>query len=81
MLSLSDVTDMARENGSIDQKHLDTLEKLIGLTLDAPIIIASTLEIVLIEKAIERTGDHAENIVEGVNHVVNGTDVRHPAAF
>lgn len=76
-LELSNVTDMVKEDEVIDQEYLDTLKRLIGLKLDEPSMIASTLEIALIAKAIERIGDHAKNIVEGVIHVVKGTDVRH----
>jgi phosphate transport system protein len=38
------------------------------------------MEIVFIAKFIERIGDHAKNIAEGVVQVVKGKDVRHASA-
>jgi phosphate transport system protein len=76
-LELHGVTDMVKDDEEIDQGYLNILKKLIELKLNEPVMVESTLEIALIAKAIERIGDHAKNIVEGVVHVVKGEDVRH----
>ncbi len=63
---------------------LDTLRdqafrKLADTMARTPSCMASTLELMLLTRHLERVGDHATNIAEDVFFVVAGEDVRHHA--
>jgi len=47
------------------------------LTRHTPDALSSALELILIGRHLERTGDHATNIAEDVFFVVAGEDIRH----
>ena len=42
-----------------------------------PSLIESHVEIMMINKSIERIGDHTKNIAEHIVYLVNGQNVRH----
>ncbi len=65
------------EGKFIDTEFRAIMRQLITYMMEDPRTITTALDIVWIAKAIERVGDHAENIAEQVIYIVHGTDVRH----
>ena len=53
--------------------------ELLGLMLKDPTIIKAGLDLILVSRHLERTGDHATNIAEDVIFMVSAQDVRHQA--
>lgn len=74
-------TDLADHVGvlddQVDERFHSVLRHLISYMIEDPRTISSSLSILTIIKAIERIGDHAENISEYVIYQVKGRDVRH----
>lgn len=74
-------TDLAEHVGvlddQVDERFHSVLRHLISYMIEDPRTISSSLSILTIIKAIERIGDHAENISEYVIYQVKGRDVRH----
>ncbi len=64
----------------IDAAFSSILRQLLSYMMEDPRTIGPAMEIVFIAKFIERIGDHAKNIAEGVVQVVKGKDVRHASA-
>ena len=61
----------------IDNEFRSILRQLITFMMEDPRTISTALDIIWIAKAIERVGDHAQNIAEYVIFAAKGTDVRH----
>jgi len=64
--------------------ELDTLKtlvfrELLGMMVRDQAIINASLDLILISRHLERTGDHATNIAEDVIFMVSARDVRHQA--
>ena len=75
-----DVTMAGRivlQDKHIDNEFRSVLRQLITFMMEDPRTISTALDIIWIAKAIERIGDHAQNIAEYVIFVAKGTDVRH----
>ena len=53
--------------------------ELIGMMVKDQSIIKASLDLILISRHLERTGDHATNIAEDVIFMVSARDVRHQA--
>ena len=71
---------IVRQDAEIDNEFRSILRQLITFMMEDPRTISTALDIVWIAKAIERIGDHAQNIAEYVIFVAKGTDVRHASA-
>ncbi len=65
------------EDRQIDLEFRSVLRQLITFMMEDPRTISTALDTIWIAKAIERVGDHAQNIAEYVIFVAKGTDVRH----
>ena len=52
-------------------------KRVTALDQRNPRTISSSIDLVFVAKAIERVGDHAKNLAEGIIYIVKGTDVRH----
>jgi phosphate transport system protein len=68
---------IVRQDEDIDKEFHSILRQLITFMMEDPRTISTALDIIWIAKAIERIGDHAQNIAEYVIFVAKGTDVRH----
>jgi phosphate transport system protein len=66
-----------KEDDQIDQEFGGFVRKLITYMMEDPRTISSSLDLLLVAKAIERIGDHAKNIAELVIYIVKGADIRH----
>ena len=66
-----------KEDDLIDQEYNGFLRKLMTYIMEDPRTISASLNLLFLEKAIERVGDHAKNIAESTIYVVKGEDVRH----
>ena len=53
--------------------------ELLGMMVRDQAIINASLDLILISRHLERTGDHATNIAEDVIFMVSARDVRHQA--
>ncbi len=53
--------------------------ELLGMMLKDQSIIKASIDLILISRHLERTGDHATNIAEDVIFMVSARDVRHHA--
>src|SRR5262245_39086340 len=62
---------------ALDSLRDQVNRKLVDLMRHTPSSLASALELMLIGRHLERTGDHATNIAEDVFFVVAGEDIRH----
>ena len=61
----------------IDNEFRSVLRQLITFMMEDPRTITTALDTIWIAKAVERIGDHAQNIAEYVIFAADGTDVRH----
>jgi len=69
--------DIVRADAEIDEKFSAITRQLITFMMEDPRTISVALEVLFIAKAIERVGDHAQNIAEQIIFIQRGTDVRH----
>ena len=76
-LDAAEAENVIAEGRLIDTEFRAIMRQLITHMMEDPRTITTALDIVWIAKAIERVGDHAENIAEQVIYVVRGIDVRH----
>jgi phosphate transport system protein len=60
-----------------DRLKAEALKNLIELIRNDPPRSESFVELILLSKNMERIGDHATNIAEGVVYMVLGKDIRH----
>ena len=76
-LDAEQAAQVVREDAAIDDEFSAILRQLVTFMMEDPRTISTALQIVWIAKAIERIGDHAQNMAENVIYIVKGTDVRH----
>ena len=72
-----DFDHVLERDDALDSLRDQVNRKLVDLMRHTPDALASALELMLIGRHLERTGDHATNIAEDVFFVVAGEDIRH----
>ena len=76
----SDTTNtmsVLKRDQEVDDDYRLYMRQLLTYMLEDPRTISMSLESIFIAKSLERIGDHAQNIAEGVIYSVSGTDVSH----
>jgi phosphate transport system protein len=76
-LDTAKALEVLKQDDQIDQEFEGLMRKLITFMMEDPRTISSSIDLLFVAKAIERVGDHAKNLAEGIIYVVKGTDVRH----
>lgn len=76
-LDTSDTINVLKMDQEVDDEYRSYMRQLVTYMLEDPRTISMSLESIFIAKSLERIGDHAQNIAEGVIYTVSGTDVRH----
>ncbi len=71
-------TPIIESDQLIDDEFKSIVRQLITHMMENPRTISASIDIIWVARAIERIGDHAENIAEHVVFIVNGLDIRHP---
>jgi phosphate transport system protein len=74
------VIELSETDKHLDADYRAQLRSLITFMMEDPRSISATIDIMFMNKSIERIGDHAENIAEHVVYLTRGIDVRHTTA-
>ncbi|MGA0999865.1 MAG: phosphate signaling complex protein PhoU [Methylophilaceae bacterium] len=69
--------DVIKTDESVDDIYQSCMRTQLTFMLEDPRKISASMEVIYIAKALERIGDHSQNITEYVVYTVKGTDVRH----
>ncbi|HVW08201.1 MAG TPA: phosphate signaling complex protein PhoU [Bryobacteraceae bacterium] len=70
---------LAQDNG-VDEMRAAIQRQVIEMMRTGPDSIERALDHLIAARSLERIGDHARNIAEGVIYLVQGIDVRHRSA-
>jgi phosphate transport system protein len=76
-LDVESALGVLKQDDQIDREFEGLMRKLITYMMEDPRTISASIDLVFVAKAIERVGDHAKNVAEGIIYIVKGTDVRH----
>ena len=76
-LDSSAVLDLVEADGRLDTDYRNQSRLMVTYMMEDPRRIGTWMEVMMMNKAIERIGDHAKNIGEHVVYLVRGVDVRH----
>lgn len=73
----SNSAEVAKQDELVDEQFSAAIRQVVTYMLEDPRTITMSIEVIFVAKAIERIGDHAQNIAEYVVYMVKGIDVRH----
>ena len=76
-LDVQAALEVAKQDQEIDELYTAVLRHLITYMIEDPRSISGVLDAVFAARAIERMGDHANNVCESIIYMVMGKDVRH----
>lgn len=66
-----------KEDSKVDQEYSSAARTLMTFMMEDPRSISHCMNVMWILRALERIGDHANNLAEQVIFMVEGADVRH----
>ena len=73
----SDSRQIFASDLELDELYKAIVRQLITFMMEDPRTISAALDDLWVAKAIERIGDHAENIAENAIYIIEGEDVRY----
>lgn len=73
----SDSRQVIASDLELDAFYQASVRQLITFMMEDPRTIGAALDDLWVAKAIERVGDHAENIAENAIYIIEGEDVRY----
>jgi phosphate transport system protein len=76
-LDVAAAAAVVKQDRLLDDTFRGILRQLITFMMEDARTISTSIEILFVAKALERIGDHAKNMSEGVVYLVKGKDVRH----
>ena len=71
------IVDLRESDRKLDTDYRNQARLLVSRMMEDPHRVGVWLDVMMMNKAVERIGDHAENIAEHVVYLTRGIDVRH----